>query len=180
MRRTLLLLYFFSLSFNSFSQETETTVPQEPLLNQNEIKLNALYLLLGFPEISYERILNEESAVGIAVAFSTEETFGLDFMVLPYYRIYFGDRPASGFFVEGNAAIFTGDYYEEVYGDEFYYRESHENEVGAGVGLAVGAKFMTTSGWVFEFFGGAGRNFLSPEEVGPVYPRLGLTVGRRF
>ncbi len=39
---------------------------------------------------------------------------------------------------------------------------------------------MTTSGWVFEVVGGAGRNFVSPEEIGAVYPRFGLVVGKRF
>lgn len=182
MRKILLFLVFFSFSLNIYAQEAETDVLQEELLypGENELKLNALYLLLGFPELSYERILNEESALGIALSFSTEETFGIDFMVLPYYRVYFGDKPASGFFVEGNASLFVADYNEIVYYDDFSYRETSENKVGAGVGLAVGAKFMTRSGWVFEFFGGAGRNFLTPEEIGAVYPRLGLTVGRRF
>ena len=183
MKKILLFLFLFSFSFYTYSQEAEEKDPsQEELLNlgQNELKLNPLYLLLGFPELSYERILNQESAIGIAVAFSTEEVFGIDLMAIPYYRVYFGTKPASGFFVEGNAAIFIADYDEEIYYDNYSSTKTSENKLGGGLGLAVGAKFLTTNGWVFEFFGGAGRNFLTPEETGGVYPRLGLTVGRRF
>ena len=183
MKRTLLVLFLLALNFNGYSQEAEEiTTTQEELFytGKNELKLNALYLLLGFPELSYERVLDEESAIGISVAFSTEDVFDIDFMAIPYYRVYFGDKPAAGFFVEGNAALYAVDNYEVTYYDGYSYEEEKTNEVGAGLGLAVGTKFMTKSGWVFEVFGGAGRNFLTPEEIGAVYPRLGLTVGKRF
>ncbi|WP_156877177.1 DUF3575 domain-containing protein [Salinimicrobium terrae] len=184
MRRILLLLLvLLSFNFSGYAQEAEEVTDKQPerfYTGKNELKVNAFYLLLGFPELSYERVLDEESALGLSVAFSVDEVFGIDFMAIPYYRVYFGDKPASGFFVEGNAAIYGGDYYEYSYYEDYYYEETVTNEVGAGLGLAVGAKFMTESGWVFEVFGGAGRNFLSPDEIDPVYPRLGLTVGRRF
>ena len=183
MRKILLVLFLLNFSFYGYSQEAEevATTEEEILYTaKDELKLNPLYLLLGFPEISYERILDEESALGISVAFSTEDVFDIDFMAIPYYRVYFGGKPAAGFFVEGNAAFYVADHYEYTYYDDYSYEETSTNKVGGGIGLAVGAKFLTESGWVFEVFGGAGRNFLSPDDIGDVYPRLGLTVGRRF
>ena len=184
MRKTLLVLVLLTFVCHGYSQESEEVAPEQEeglYTGKDELKVNGMYLLLGFPEISYERVLNQESALGISVAFEVEEVFGIDFMILPYYRVYFGDKPAAGFFVEGNAALYVTDYFEYKYDDNgYYYEETKNNEVGAGLGLAVGHKFMTESGWVFEVFGGAGRNFLSPDVIGAVYPRLGLTVGRRF
>lgn len=184
MKKTLLFLFLFNLSFYGFSQEAEETITstQEDILptGKNELKLNALYLLLGFPELSYERVLDEESALGISVAFSLEEVFDINFMAIPYYRVYFGNKPAAGFFVEGNGALYSVDYHNHVYHDGYYYDESTSNKFGAGLGLAVGAKFMSKSRWIFEVFGGAGRNFINAEEIGAVYPRFGLTVGKRF
>lgn len=181
-RILLLLLVSILFTFQGYSQEAEeSAIAQEQLsyVGKNELKLNGLYLLIGFPEITYERVLNEESALGISIAFSTEDVFDIDFMAIPYYRVYFGGKPAAGFFVEGNAALYAVDYYETTYYDD-YSKRKNINELGAGLGLAVGAKFMTKSGWVFEIFGGAGRNFISADEVGDVYPRFGLTVGKRF
>jgi hypothetical protein len=53
-----------------------------------------------------------------------------------------------------------------------------ENKFGFGLGIAVGSKFVTTSGFVFDVYAGLGRNLL--ESDGQAYPRLGLTIGKRF
>lgn len=176
------LLITMLLSLQGYSQEAEeivTTQEQAPYSGKNEIKLNGMYLLIGFPELSYERILNDESALGISVNFSIDD-IEIDFMAIPYYRIYFGKKPAAGFFVEGNAAFYVVDNEEYSFYNGHSYEVTNDHEIGAGVGLAVGSKFMTESGWVFEVFGGAGRNFLGSDEVSAAYPRFGLTIGKRF
>ncbi|WZL90644.1 hypothetical protein VS868_07785 [Salinimicrobium sp. 3283s] len=177
-----LLLISMLFGFHGYSQETEeiaTPKEQVPYSGKNELKLNGMYLLIGFPELSYERILNDESALGISVNFSIDD-IEIDFMAIPYYRIYFGKKPAAGFFVEGNAAFYVVDDEEYTYYNGSTYEVKTENEIGAGIGLAVGSKFMTESGWVFEVFGGAGRNFLGSDNISVAYPRFGLTVGKRF
>ncbi len=63
----------------------------------NELKLNTLYLPGGYPELSYERILGNKSAVGISMSFlidSAGPNYATDFLafdkaVFPYYRYYF-------------------------------------------------------------------------------------------
>lgn len=183
MRKPLLLLFLLSFCFYGHSQEAEETASNQMEITyggKNELKLNGIYLLLGFPELSYERILNEEAALGISVAFAIDDVFEMDFMAIPYYRVYFGKKPAAGFFVEGNAALYVANNYETTYYDDYTYEETSKNVFGAGLGLAVGVKFITKRRWIFEIFGGAGRNFLSADEVGEVYPRMGLIVGKRF
>jgi len=53
------------------------------------------------PEIGYEYILNEESSVGADILFSIEKDYDFKFALTPYYRFFFGEKRAAGFFVEG-------------------------------------------------------------------------------
>lgn len=165
--------------FCANAQEETTGAANGNAISKHELKVNALYLVLGLPEVSYEYIINEESAVGISAAFSVEENMGLDFMMTPYYRIYFGKKPAAGFFLEGNAAVFSE---REVFGiyDNGNYYEEEDKAFGAGLGLGIGAKFMTKSGWIGEILGGLGRNFIEKDRISEIYPRFGITLGKRF
>lgn len=59
---------------------------------KNEIKLNALFLLIGAFEPSYERNLTQESSIGMSVFIPFDkENFDSDinYYVSPYYRIFF-------------------------------------------------------------------------------------------
>ena len=47
-----------------------------------------------------------------------------------------------------------------------------------GLGAAAGAKFLTKNGFVGEIYVGAGRLFGSSDIE--VYPRAGITIGKRF
>ncbi len=141
--------------------------PGDP--GKNELKINAVYLLAGYPEISYERILGEETAVGLSVGFGLDDSFGLNFGMFPYYRLFFGKKQAAGFFVEGNGALYS----EPWNGGE-------SAKTGAGLGLALGGKFLTKGGWVAELYLGAGRNFLNTDDLSVAYPRFGIQIGKRF
>ncbi|MGB5189572.1 hypothetical protein [Robiginitalea sp.] len=134
----------------------------------NELKLNAAYLLGGFAEITYERILGEDSALGVSVGFALDNSIDYRFGTIPYYRLYFGNKRASGFFVEGNAAFFSERTFES------------ETEFGGGLGLAIGSKFITKNNWIAEVFFGLGRNFANGDFQSDVYPRLGILIGKRF
>ena len=133
---------------------------ESPFLKRNEFKVNAPFLIAGVPELQFERILNEESSFGISVLFSVESNTEF-YALAPYFRVHFGDRIASGFFMEANSAIMrdAGD----VYG---------------GLGFAMGYKVLSTSGWVVDGFAGLGRLF--GDTSIPVYPRIGVCFGRRF
>jgi hypothetical protein len=134
----------------------------------NEIKVNAAYLLAGVAEITYEGILGDDSAIGVSVAFALDNAIDYRFGAIPYYRWYFGDKRAAGFFVEGNAAFFSERNFES------------DTEFGAGLGLAVGGKFINSKGWIAELFLGLGRNLVNDNDISEAYPRVGILVGKRF
>ena len=51
------------------------------------------------PELSYERLISDNSSVGASVAFSLDkkEDMDLRFSFTPYYRMFFGQKKAAGF-----------------------------------------------------------------------------------
>ena len=165
-----LTIVLFFTTFLCFSQESTPTIGVK-----NELKVNAASLLAGFPEFTYERILSEDTAAGISVAFSIEDGVSLDYLITPYYRLYLGKKIASGFFLEGNGAVFSQEL--EVFEDGRITAE--ESRIGLGLGIAVGGKFILKENWSVEIYGGLGRNFIDNRTT-DVYPRVGITLGRRF
>lgn len=144
----------------------------------HELKLNAAYLLAGVIEGTYERILGEESAIGVSAGFALDDSVDYRFGAIPYYRLYFGKKRAAGFFVEGNAAFYSARSYDYYDFDSEMFRSN--TEFGGGLGLAVGGKFITRKGWIAEIFLGAGRNFFNTNQLDVVYPRAGVLIGKRF
>lgn len=191
-------LFLFSLfSFGLFFMSTNSVFAQvdsvyivnqdeikhDPTFRASEIKINAIYALIGMPEISYEKILSDETGAGISLAIGTGTTdgFGYNFMLMPYYRVYFGRREnASGFFGEINGAIFN---YKENYTNyNPYYSNTDKNMMGYGIGFAIGKKYLSRSGkWTGDICYGLGRNLaVSLESNTPLYFRGGVSIGRRF
>lgn len=159
-----LLVFLFCLSTITYSQESK-----EPESIKNEVKVNAAYLLGGFPEFSYARILNDESALGISIAFSLDSDINYNFFITPYYRFYFGKKRAAGFFIEGNTSLFTEE------------SGSGSDEFGFGAGFSIGGKLISKSKkWTGELLLGIVRNFVNTDIISVAYPRFGVSVGRRF
>ena len=48
--------------------------------------------------------------------------------------------------------------------------------MGAGLGLAIGWKYISQNNWVGEVYTGLGRDFVNDG----AYQRLGITIGKRF
>ena len=154
----------------------------------NEIKINLLLSVLALPEITYERLLEDNMGVGISVAFNVDNNNDVNenykFLIIPHYRLYFGDKKASGFFIEGNAAIVNGSSYKVYYDPAADYVAGYaptrkENLTSFGLGAAVGGKFLTRNGFLGEVFGGVGRLF-GKDRISDVYPRFGISIGKRF
>jgi len=147
----------------------------------NEIKINLLMSILGLPEINYERIIEDNMSVGLA-AFVGVNNNDLDynFGFIPNYRLYFGGKKASGFFIEGNMALVSvKDYSRYYYSDNGYGSFNKENKLNFGLGAAAGAKFLTKNGFLGEVYLGLGR-FLGQNRSVEAYPRIGITLGKRF
>ena len=170
------------------AQTTDTTAIKSGRNGNNEIKLNLAYTIAGIPEINYERILKDDMSVGLAVLIGLEDDADFSFAIIPNYRIYFGNKKANGFFIEGNAGIIGNrrvyyDYSPLTYtsyppGYQPTFEPIYKTETNFGLGAAAGAKFLTKNGFVGEIYVGAGRLFGSSDIE--VYPRAGITIGKRF
>ncbi len=160
---------------------TLTHAQEDTKLRSNELKVNALTLVLGNPEISYERLLNENSGLGLSVNFNVDnnQLLPYNYMIMPYYRLYVGSKRAAGFFFEGSLAYLSEEVSTYIYNGNNGYTDT-KDETGFGVGVAIGGKFLIKKSIVFEFFGGLGRNFNATDNGSYAYPRVGVSIGKRF
>lgn len=151
-------------------------------MKANEVKLNLATTIFGsYPEISYERILDSDMSVGASVGVGLGEDYLSNFnlALMPYFRWFFGGSHAAlqkygaGFYLEANGAVYSQDYdaYEGGYDSVI-----SNSGTGAGLGLAVGWKYLTKNNWVGDFYFGAGRDFVNDG----AYPRMGISIGKRF
>jgi hypothetical protein len=170
------------LCLNGFSQKTN-----EPFdFKKNEIKINAVYLVLGAFDASYERAINDESSFGTSITFLLDKEANINtaFAISPYYRFYFGKKPVAGFYMEGfglfqsvdrNLTYFYGSYSSNV--------KEKINAFALGIGL--GGKWYTKRNVMFEIGGGIGRNLsISSNITNTDYSRItgkfAVSVGYRF
>lgn len=174
MKKTLLLA-FGLCSFFGYSQIDQ----------KNEIKANLPYFIAGIPEVSYERILDENSAVGLSVAIQIDKTWEVPFIITPYYRMYFGGEKtktkATGFFIEANAVV--ANQLVSQYDDNYGYTGQKSYTTNFGFGAAVGVKFLNKNGYIGEVFGGVSRVFGVDSyntDATEILPRVGINIGKRF
>lgn len=174
MKKTICMSIMF-LTGMVYGQQEQSFSPTK----KNEFKLNAAYLIAGVAELSYERLLNEESAIGVSFAFAVEEDEFLRLLITPYYRLYFGDKPTAGFFVEGFAM------YNRLQDNDFFdiQLEGMVTEPPVqdsfALGFSVGGKFLSRKGFTAEVYGGIGRNF-GNKDLFEFVPRVGITIGKQF
>ena len=174
------LLFTLLFSFVSFAQngeESDTSLPQ------NEFRINMSNLIaFKWVDISYERILNEESAIGVGTLFTLDsDSEGLEeyrtFSITPYYRHFFSIKYAKGFFVEAFGMLHTSKG-EDEYLFDAPTREG-ENHTNFAVGISAGGKFVTKRGFVAEIYLGIGRDLLK-DSTNEVVGRGGISIGYRF
>ena len=101
-------------------------------------------------------------------------------------------QPGKGMFLEGSIGVGTRDNYSykripDNSWTEGYSEKKREPEFSAGLALALGFKFVTTRNWSTELFLGLGNSFVYYESESdrynpktPFYPRLGISIGKRF
>lgn len=110
---------------------------------------------------------------------------GMPYFRWNFYRGLLGRQDlnsARGFFIEVNSAFTSYPTYE--YDSNRYYPLESEKITakggfGFGLGTSLGYKWIAPSGWVFEFCGTLGRNFVHPSDH-PFYAGSGLNIGYRF
>jgi hypothetical protein len=166
---TILCLLFFAFGFSQ--DKTITNFPK------NELKGNALFLVAGAFEVTYERLLNEENGVGVSVFVPYANNMNVNYSITPFYRFYFGEKPASGFFVEGFGML--NSYEHDVYNET--YDLSTKNITDFALGFGLGSKWVTKRGFILEINAGLGRNlFNSSDDGNQIVGRGGITLGYRY
>ena len=185
--KKILFLLLLLVSCFSFSQEEENT-------KHHEVKINLFNaIIFKSADFTYEYLIDSESSVGVSIFFNLHEAhdtslenglvYNEEFALTPYYRHYFSSKYAWGFFMEAFGMYnvqkdFDGYYDNDT--DQTVFVDGTSNNMALGISL--GGKFVSRKGFVFEFFGGFGRNlFQSNDDVGTeLVPRLGGSLGFRF
>ena len=167
---------------------------QKDSIKQNEFKINLAYLIAGYPELIYEKLLTDETSFGVSIMFninsnsinenssnnngtttSSGSSIGINFSLIPYYRVYFGKKRNEGFFVDGNLALYSQ---KQTNGD--FFTNEKEGGTGFGVGFGLGKKYKTKSGWIAEFTFGLTRTLINTDKIDLIYTRGGITIGKQF
>ena len=155
---------------------------------QNDIMISPIELIAGPAlNISYERLLNENLGIGINVAYLLDnagDDGGLQSQISPYYRMYFGKKYASGFFVEGFVPITTSNDGHYNYSAGPGYFESNfvaEKNTTVGIGVGFGGKWVARKNIIFEASIGIARRFGMDSDYDSAITGKGmLGIGYRF
>ena len=186
MKKLLLLITFIIATKCTYAQKDSLSKAVEARsaaighTGNNEIKVNILYLVLGLPEISYERLIADNMGVGVSAMVSLLDDQDVRYALVANYRLYFGNKKANGFFIEGNMGIVGEEHgtYYLVPENNGYYELTKSTQAYFGLGAAAGVKFLTRNGLLGEAYLGGGR--LLGNGISEFYPRIGVTIGKRF
>ncbi|WP_452218994.1 DUF3575 domain-containing protein [Lacinutrix undariae] len=183
MKKIILMGILMSFSMSLFAQDD--TENDDVHKKKNEVKINALFMVIGAFDVTYERLLNEESGVGIELFVPFEEDIreDLKYYISPYYRFYFGEKYAAGFFLEGFGMLNSTvhDTYRFTEGENPILISKTKDEVNFALGIGLGGKWVTKSGFVGELSLGVGRNLLDSDySDSDLVGKLGVTLGYRF
>ena len=173
--KNLFLIFFFSISLYSFSQEIQQVevIKSEKqieklteLIGQNEIKIDFLDFII-FPALTvgYEKNRDSSTAFGATMFINFNGELGDEwndkFAITPYYRFYFlesQDYGGYGIFAE----IFTKFSTAKI---KNYSNLKSKSYTDISPGLAVGRKWINRKGFTFELMFGVGRNLLYDKDI---------------
>ena len=153
-------------------------VKLDSTIRKNEIKINVLYFLAPMIELTYERVLSRGASTGVRVGLGSDDYL---FEFMPYYRLYYGKKPSSGFFAEISTNAFLTRQYRQVYKSNGNSEVYSTDYINWGLGIALGKKILTKNKKnLFEIYVGIGSNLLPNNNTKPEYAIFGITYGRRF
>lgn len=175
MRRILILTSLLVLgTFYCQAQVSEASTEKKV---GNELKLNFVYPLVEILELNYEINLDEDFSIGFAANYWFDDEAAIEYQFIPSFRFYpISPKPAAGFFVEANFSYLSVK-------EEFELSTGTDNPdpdfvPGFGMGVATGYKFLSKRNFVSELYIGAGKVFGDFDDQ--FYPRIGITLGKRF
>lgn len=150
---------------------------------EHEVKLDVLNLaVFKSVDLTYQYIVNEESAVGISVLKNLSNSDNIfnyreDFVLTPFYRQYFDFAGMSNVYGEAFFAINSGRDFQDTNNDGV--EETIKYTDGA-FGLVVGKSYISPRGFVLDLYAGLGRNLFDAEGSPTLVPRIGINAGFRF
>jgi len=184
MKKTKLTLFIILSSFVlCFSQKADKIEEIRPIKDRkNELKIGVIKLL-AVPTIDfeYERLLNKYSSIGGNVILSLDKTVTInDFVVSPYYRMYFTEKKeygTKGFFGQAYLSYINGT--NAMYNDSV--TEIIENKFNTlNIGFGLGKKWQNKQGFVFQFVVGVARAIVEDDFASEITVQGDFHVGYRF
>ena len=134
--------------------------------------------------ISYERLLNKDSGIGINVVVlldNGDNDGGLQSQISPYYRMYFGKKYASGFFVEGFGMVMSIDGKKIYDTEEKITFTENPDVINLSIGVGLGWKGVTKSGFTYGANLGWGKMLFNANKTDHTQvAKFSLNVGYRF
>lgn len=90
-------------------------------------------------------------------------------------------KKGTGFFIEANASVMQveNDFYYDYIWPDGNNGVIKNNDWNFGLGASAGGKFLAKNGFVGEIYIGVGRFFNKKNSI-EAYPRVGITIGKRF
>lgn len=174
MKKLVLIVSLFC-AVSTFAQTADEMKQAPP---KHEVKGNALFLVFGIFEAGYERLLNEESGIGIVGTVPLRSDVDLNYAIEGYYRYYFGEKYAAGFFAEGFAMLNNS---RDEYTIPFSWAVQTKTYTDLAMGIGIGGKWVSKRGVLLELNVGFGRQlFHGSERSTEFIGKGGITVGYRF
>ena len=182
MKKVFLVSFLFLSVLAAKAQETE---PIKDVQKKSEVKINGLYLVVGAVEVTYEHLLNEESGVGVSIFIPIDDEVNddINYYISPYYRFYFGNKYAAGFFVEGFGMLNSYKSNLVEFNELFdIVRTNEENVTDFALGIGIGGKWITNRGMFAEVNFGVGRNLFNNRDFDDyeVIGKASISIGVRF
>ena len=164
------VLFFCALNLNA----------QEDSL-KNELKINVLNMEFGMPEITYERVFNDNKGFGISMLIGLDRYTELKYAIMPYYRVYFKDRYSNSIFIDVSTGILSVNKSKYNYNDAGNLISIDDHFTTIGIGVSAGYKFFTQHKKLFgEAYIGLGRLLKENRLFSNEYPRIGVVLGRKY
>lgn len=144
--------------------------------NANELKIDGLGLAFNRYGISYERLFEPNSGVGLKLIMKRAE----DYYAIPYYRYYFGGNyDDDKLFVEGSGLYYSYD--SKDYDGNIYDGGKRNSILGAGIGF--GAKTRLSSNFIIEGVASSGIGkvlMATSESKYKIILQISVSVGYQF
>ena len=175
---------------NVVTQQADSARITSMSVTANEMGLNIVTLAaFQMLDITYEYIDNLNFSFGLAFCFSlADEDYKIAeaerYAITPFFRYYFFNKKEDygliGFYAETFLKFFGGTRYDYDY--RYDYLRYKQDYIDAALGVGLGCKFVSRSGFVLDLNVGLGRSFGLSDFFGSrdTVRRGGVIFGYRF